>query len=80
MMVEGPVRARGPCLCTKRRSRSASSFCFKRLLHVPKGKKEEYKAKAEKQGKSLNQYIIECIEKVGPEKKIEYSKISMSLS
>lgn len=32
-------------------------------IRVPKGKKEEYKAKAEAAGKSLNQYIIDCIEK-----------------
>lgn len=32
-------------------------------LRVPKGKREEYKAKAEAVGKSLNQYIVECIEK-----------------
>jgi predicted HicB family RNase H-like nuclease len=31
-------------------------------LSVPKGKKEEYKEQAEKAGKSLNQYIIDCIE------------------
>lgn len=31
-------------------------------LVVPKGKKDEYKAKAEAEGKSLNQYIVECIE------------------
>lgn len=31
-------------------------------LSVPKGKKEEYKAKAEAKGKSLNQYIIDKIE------------------
>lgn len=32
-------------------------------IRVPKGKKEEYKAKAEAKGKSLNQYIIDCIER-----------------
>ena len=32
-------------------------------IRVPKGKKEEYKAKAEAEGKSLNQYIIDCIER-----------------
>ena len=31
-------------------------------VRFPKGKKEEYKVKAEEQGKSLNQYIIDCIE------------------
>lgn len=31
-------------------------------IRVPKGKKEEYKQKAEAAGKSLNQYIIDCIE------------------
>lgn len=32
-------------------------------LTMPKGKKEEYKKKAEAAGKSLNQFIIDCIEK-----------------
>lgn len=32
-------------------------------ITVPKGKKDEYKAKAESEGKSLNQYIIDCIER-----------------
>ena len=32
-------------------------------LTMPKGKKEEYKAAAEAVGKSLNQFIIDCIEK-----------------
>lgn len=32
-------------------------------LRVPKGKREEYKQQAEAEGKSLNQYIIDCIEK-----------------
>lgn len=31
-------------------------------IRVPKGKKEEYKQKAEAEGKSLNQYIIDKIE------------------
>lgn len=31
-------------------------------LVVPKGKKEEYKARAEAAGKSLNQYIIDKLE------------------
>ena len=31
-------------------------------LVVPKGKKEEYRQRAEAEGKSLNQYIIDCIE------------------
>lgn len=31
-------------------------------IRVPKGKKEEYKAKADAEGKSLNQYIIDRIE------------------
>lgn len=31
-------------------------------IRVPKGKKEEYKALAEAEGSSLNQYIIDCIE------------------
>lgn len=32
-------------------------------IRVPKGKKEEYKELAEKAGKSLNQFIVDCIEK-----------------
>jgi len=32
-------------------------------IRVPKGKKEEYKQMAEAAGKSLNQYIVDCIEK-----------------
>jgi len=32
-------------------------------IRLPKGKKEEYKLKAQMEGKSLNQYIIDCIEK-----------------
>lgn len=31
-------------------------------IRVPNGKKEEYKKKAEAAGKSLNQYIVDCIE------------------
>ena len=32
-------------------------------ITVPKGKKVEYKAAAEAEGKSLNAFIIECVEK-----------------
>lgn len=32
-------------------------------LRVPKGRKDVYKAQAELHGKSLNQFIIDCIEK-----------------
>lgn len=32
-------------------------------VRIPKGKKEKYKAMAAASGKSLNQYIIDCIEK-----------------
>lgn len=32
-------------------------------LTMPKGKKDEYRAAAEAAGKSLNQFIIDCIEK-----------------
>lgn len=32
-------------------------------VRVPKGKKDEYRAAAESAGKSLNQFIIDCIEK-----------------
>ena len=31
-------------------------------FRVPKGKKDEYKQLAEDAGKSLNQFIIDCIE------------------
>ena len=31
-------------------------------LSVPAGKKEEYRKRAEAEGKSLNQYIMDCIE------------------
>lgn len=32
-------------------------------LVMPKGKKEEYRSAAEASGKSLNQFVIDCIEK-----------------
>mgnify|MGYP002711888190 CR=1 FL=1 len=32
-------------------------------ITVPKGKKDEYKAAAEAERKSLNAFIVECIEK-----------------
>jgi len=32
-------------------------------MHFPKGKKEVYKAQAERRGMSLNAYIIDLIEK-----------------
>ena len=31
-------------------------------LRVPKGDKDKYKSMAEKEGKSLNQFIIDCVE------------------
>lgn len=31
-------------------------------LTMPKGKKEEYKSIADSEGKSLNQFIIDCVE------------------
>ncbi len=31
-------------------------------IRVPKGKKDEYKAMAKRAGKSLNQFILDCIE------------------
>lgn len=37
-------------------------------LRMPKGKREEYKAHAERQGKSLNALIIELLEKDMQEK------------
>lgn len=32
-------------------------------IRVPSGTKDEYKSRADNVGKSLNQYIIDCIEK-----------------
>lgn len=32
-------------------------------LTVPKGKKDEYKAAATAEGKSLNAFIVECVER-----------------
>lgn len=32
-------------------------------ITVPKGKKDEYKAAAEAEGKSLNAFIVECVER-----------------
>lgn len=32
-------------------------------ITVPKGKKTEYKAAAEAEGKSLNAFIVECVER-----------------
>lgn len=32
-------------------------------LRVPKGLKEKYKEEAEKRGKSMTQFIIDCVEK-----------------
>lgn len=43
-------------------------------LRIPKGKKDEYKTRADAVGKSLNQYIIDCIEAEGEKmngKKVE---------
>lgn len=34
-------------------------------LTVPKGKKEEWQAAAKEKGRSLNQFIIDCVEAVG---------------
>lgn len=48
----------------KRASRKYNESNYDRLyITVPKGKKDEYKAKADAEGKSLNQYIIDCIER-----------------
>lgn len=48
----------------KRASRKYNENNYDRLfIMVSKGKKDEYKAKAEAEGKSLNQYIIDCIER-----------------
>lgn len=40
-------------------------------IRVPKGKKEEYKAKAESAGKSLTQYIIDLVEEDGKMKRMK---------
>ena len=32
-------------------------------LRVPKGLKDKYKAAAEKRGKSMTQFIVDCVEK-----------------
>jgi len=48
----------------KRASRKYNENNYDRLfITVPKGKKDEYKRKAEAAGKSLNQYIVERIER-----------------
>ena len=48
---------------TKAKNKYNSAHYERIALSVPLGKKEEYRKKAEAQGKSLNQYIIDCIEK-----------------
>lgn len=48
----------------KKASRKYNEANYDRLyITVPKGKKEEYKAKAKTLGKSLNEYIVERIER-----------------
>lgn len=49
----------------KRASRKYNENNYDRLfITVPKGKKDEYKAKSKAKGyTSLNQYIIDCIER-----------------
>jgi len=50
---------------TKAQAKASAEY-LKKLddirIRVPKGKKEEYRQKAEAEGKSLNQYIIDKIE------------------
>ena len=50
---------------TKAQAKASAEY-LKKLdeirIRVPKGKKEEYRQKAESEGKSLNQYIVDKIE------------------
>ena len=67
-MCYNSIKKGGVCMAysesQKRASRKYNENNYDRLfITVPKGKKDEYKAKAESEGKSLNQYIIDCIER-----------------
>lgn len=62
------IKKGGVCMAysesQKRASRKYNESNYDRLyITVPKGKKDEYKAKADALGKSLNQYIVDCIER-----------------
>jgi len=51
---------------TKAQAESAKKYLsnFDEIrIRIPKGKKEEYKQMAKAEGKSLNQFVIDCIEK-----------------
>ena len=51
---------------TKAQAKAAEKYLknFERItIRVPKGEKKIYEEKAKKNGKSLNQYIIDCINK-----------------
>ena len=67
-MCYNSIKKGGVCMAysesQKRASRKYNESNYDRLyITVPKGKKDEYKAKADAEGKSLNQYIIDCIER-----------------
>ena len=67
-MCYNSIKKGGACMAysesQKRASRKYNENNYDRLfITVPKGKKDEYKAKAKSEGKSLNQYIIDCIER-----------------
>ena len=50
-------------MVSEAQKKATSKYISKVSLRMPKGKREEYKAHAERQGKSLNALIIELLEK-----------------
>ena len=60
-------RQRGDNMVSEAQKKATSKYISKAYdqvsLRMPKGKREEYKAHAERQGKSLNALIIELLEK-----------------
>ena len=50
---------------TEAQKKSAEKYLHEKVedirIRVPKGEKEKIKAYAESQGKSLNQFIVDCI-------------------
>lgn len=51
---------------TKAQTRASTKYLQKFdeiRIRIPKGKREEYKKAAELAGKSMNQFVIDCIEK-----------------
>lgn len=48
---------------TKAKNKYNSENYERISLSVPKGKKDRYRSAAESEGKSLNQFVIDCIEK-----------------